>query len=265
MIKVSILLFGAMYILVALGFYFFQENIIFRAKKLASNTRLTRLKKWEEIFVQTLGGGQIHGIYCKVKNSKGILVYFHGNKGNLQRWQKLVAPYTAYEYDVLVVDYRGYGKSTGKRSESLMYNDAKAVYDYVQSDLNYEEDKIVVYGRSLGCTFALWVASGNSPKQLVLEAPFNSLLEVIRHKFPLLPYPYLLKFPFKSHEIIPQVKVPTVIFHGDCDAIVPVESGKRLFEMSNKKQTEFVLLKSGNHHNLTYFDKYREKMKLILN
>tara|TARA_R110002073_G_scaffold336208_1_gene530932 strand:- start:71973 stop:72770 length:798 start_codon:yes stop_codon:yes gene_type:complete len=264
MIKKIIALFLGIYIVLMVIFYLVQERIIFQSKKLDTNFTYTFAKKFEEVQFTTSDKAVISALHFKVDNPKGVLLYFHGNKGNLQRWGTMVSPYTQYNYDVFVIDYRGYGKSTGKRSEQALYNDAEEAYKYLNTQLGYAESEIVVYGRSLGCTFASYVASKNKPRHLILEAPFNSLIGVIKSKFPLFPYQLLLKYPFKTYALLPKVTSPTVIFHGDKDRLIAIDSGKKLFEVSNKEWTTFVTIKNGTHHNLTTFEIYKATMKAIL-
>ena len=147
MFKKAIIILTLLYISIFIGFYFFQENIIFRPERTSENFIYTFDKNFEEIDLKVTDKASINAIHFKVKNPKGVLLYFHGNKGNLKRWGNIVLPFTDYNYDIFVMDYRGYGKSKGKRTEEVMYNDAQYCYDYI-SNL-YDENNIVVYGRSL--------------------------------------------------------------------------------------------------------------------
>lgn len=263
MFKKAIFVLIALYILLLLGFYFFQENIIFRPSKIPKNYTYTFDKKFEEIWIKISDKSSINALHFKVENPKGIILYFHGNKGDLIRWGNIVKPFTDYNYDIFVMDYRGYGKSTGKRTQELMYSDAQACYDYVSK--LYNERNIVVYGRSLGGTFATFVASQNNPKQLILEATFYSMTEVIHTKLPILPYNKLLRFKFETDKFIGLVNSPTVLFHGTEDKLVSFDLGKKLFEKSNKENTEFIQIKGATHHNIGEFKMYNNKIKNILN
>ena len=186
MVKRIILLVFGLYLLLLVGFYLFQEKVIFRPKKLAKDYIFSFDKEFEEVNLTTDDTSIINALHFKVKNPKGIILYYHGNKGNLQRWGPMISPFTDYGYDVFIMDYRGYGKSNGERNEKNLYNDALLSYNYVKG--HFDEEKITVYGRSLGGTFATFVASQNSPKQLILEAPFYNLLDLSYRKFRLLPY-----------------------------------------------------------------------------
>lgn len=262
MLKKTLLTLLFLYLLLIIGFYVFQEKVIFQSKKLDKNYAFDFTKKFKEVNLKARDNAIINALHFDVENPKGVLLYFHGNKGSLKRWGDIVSPYTNYNYDVFIIDYRGYGKSNGKRSEKMMYDDAQVAYEHLKK--SFSEDRIVVYGRSLGATFAAFVASQNNPKQLVLEAPFYSLISIVRSKFLLLPYDMLLKYKFKSSDLIPKVTSPTVIFHGNKDSIIPIESGKELYEASDIEITEFIMIKKGTHHNLTTFNEYKEKIKTIL-
>ncbi len=261
MIKKIFLILVIIYVLMLLGFYFYQNTIVFRQKKTVQNYTYTFNQKFEEVNLKTEDNAVLNAIHFKVENSKGVILYFHGNKDNLKRWGEIAGKLTTYGYDVFVVDYRGYGKSTGKKTENLMYRDAQLCYDYVKQ--HYNEESIVVYGRSLGGTFATYVASRNKPKQLILEATFSSMQDVIAHKLPILPYNQLLKFKFKSFEFIEKVTVPTLIFHGTKDRLVPLNLAKKLFGHSNKNVTEFIIIDKATHHNVSQFEKYTQILNTL--
>jgi len=259
--KIILLIFG-LYILLLTGFYYFQEKVIFRPKKLAKNYLFSFDQEFEEITLTADDSSIINAIHFKVNNPKGIILYYHGNKGNLQRWGPMVSPFADYGYEVFVMDYRGYGKSNGKRNEKNLYRDAQLCYQYIKQF--FEEENITVYGRSLGATFATYVASQNNPKQLILEAPFYNLIDLSQRKFPFLPYNSLLKYKFKSNEFIADTKCPITIFHGDEDRLIPLKSGEKLFEASNKSKNHFVMVKNGTHHNLMESKIYKDKMIKLL-
>jgi len=262
MFKKAIVLLIGLYVLILLGFYFFQQNIIFQPKKTSGNYEYTFDKDFKEINLEISPDTFLNAVHFKVNKPKGLILYFHGNKGNLIRWGNIVKPFTDYNYDVFVMDYRGYGKSKGSRTEENMYSDAQACYDYVSK--LYDEQNIVVYGRSLGGTFATFVAAQNTPKLLILEATFYSMTEVIHDKLPILPYSKILKFKFETDKLIADVKASTIIFHGTEDRLVPIELGKKLFEKSNKENTEFVQIDGATHHNISTFQMYNNTLQNLL-
>ena len=256
------LLFLLIYLVSMLILFLNQEKIIFQSVKLNSNHKFSIAQNFKEINLQTTDNNIINAIHLKVNKPKGIVLYFHGNKGNLDRWVEIASYFTNLNHDVFVIDYRSYGKSTGNFNENLMYKDAQVCYNYVKKQ--YSEDKITIYGRSLGCTFALKVASSNQPRQIVLEAPFYNLTSVAKYHYPLMPYKLLMKYKFESNTFIKNVNCKTTIFHGTNDKVIPYESGKKLFSNSNKNTTNFITLKKGTHHNLMRFDLYKNTIKELL-
>jgi len=263
MIKKILLILIVLYVFILLGFYFFQNAIVFRPKRTAQNYTYSFEQDFKEINLKTKDKATLNALHFKVDNPKGVILYFHGNKDNLERWGAIAAELTNYNYDVFVVDYRGYGKSIGTRTEELMYADAQLCYDYLVK--TYEENEIVVYGRSLGGTFATHVAANNNPKQLILEATFSSLQDVIFRKLPILPYSKILKFNFKTFETIEKVKCPITIFHGKQDRLVSLKLAKKVYAHANKELTKFVELEKGTHHNLTSQEDYKINIKNVLN
>ena len=160
------------YCFALLGLYIFQERILFQSVKLKPQYKFSFSKTFTEINLKIDDGAQLNGLYFEVDNPKGVILYFHGNKDNLVRWGGIASELTRYKYNILVVDYRGYGKSTGKRSETKLYHDAQLWYNHLKT--TFSETKIILYGRSLGATFATYVASNNKPQQLILEADRKS-------------------------------------------------------------------------------------------
>ena len=219
--------------------------------------------EFEELFLKTEENARINALHFKAEKPKGVLLYFHGNAGDLSRWGVIAEDFVDLGYDVLIMDYRHYGKSVGELNENAFYLDAQFCYDYLLE--HYNETDITVYGRSLGTGIATFVASKNSPKQLILETPYYSILDVAAHRFPIFPVKYLMKYHFPSNEFIQDVKCPITIFHGTDDGVVPFSSAEKLAEVAPKGQTEFVVVEGCGHNNLCDFDAYNQKIADLLN
>jgi len=242
--------------------YLVQDKLIFHNEKIAQNFIFSFEQPFEEVSLKTKGGNHINGLLFEVEKPKGVILYFHGNAGSLTRWGPIASKLSVYGYDVFVIDYRSYGKSTGQFMEKAMYDDAELVYQFVKE--KYVENKIHLYGRSLGCTFATYIASIHQPKQLILEAPFNDLMDPARYHYPFLPYKWLLKYKFESGQFIPSVSCKTTIFHGLEDAVIPISSSRKLYKSANSSLTDMVELKGGTHHNCSEFEIYKERMSQLL-
>ncbi|BAO74884.1 hypothetical protein WPG_0654 [Winogradskyella sp. PG-2] len=241
--------------------YFFQEKILFLPTTLEQDYKYQFNYDFEELFLKTEENVTINALHFKVNNPKGVILYFHGNAGDLSRWGTITEYFSAMNYDVLIMDYRTYGKSVGKLSEQGFYKDAQYCYDYLLK--NYSEDKITLYGRSLGTGIASYLASRNNTKQLILETPYYSILDVAEHRFPMLPVKQLLKYHFPTHQYLPNAKCPITIIHGTDDSVVPYSSGKKLSELG-LINLNLVTVKGGDHNNLIEFDSYHKTIKTIL-
>ncbi|MFK7812606.1 MAG: alpha/beta hydrolase [Maribacter sp.] len=233
-------------------FYFFQEKLIFYSSTLPKDYQYQFQTEFEELFLTAQDGAVLNGLHFKAENSKGVILYNHGNAGELDswgQWGQLLA--NQYSYDVVMWDYRGYGKSTGKRRQQLMLDDGLLFYNYCKGF--FKEELITVYGRSLGGFFATHIAKLTKPNMLVLESTPVSILEVASETYPFLPANWLLKFRFQNLENIKKINEPTFLIHGTDDDLIPFEHGKRLFELSNADNKLFFPIEGGNHNDLSNF------------
>lgn len=252
--KKSIKVLFFIYALTTAMLYFLQEKLIFLPTKLPQDYEYSFTHNFKELNLKTDDGSVLNALHFKRVNPKGLILYFHGNAGDLSRWGGVTSNFVDKEYDVLVMDYRTYGKSSGKLSEEALHNDSQLFYDYALKQ--YDESKITLYGRSLGTGLATKLASNNNPFKLILETPYYSLLEVARSRFPFLPLDWLLKYKILSHEFIKNVSCPITVFHGTNDTVVPFESGKRLFDAIPHTLKKFYSIERGGHNNLIDFKGY---------
>ncbi|MGX1930288.1 alpha/beta hydrolase [Flagellimonas sp. 2504JD4-2] len=240
-------------------FYFLQEKLIFLPTTLPLDYNYSFDVDFEEVFMDTEDGARLNALNFRTENPKGLILYFHGNAGDLSRWGKIVEPFTDLGYEVLVMDYRSYGKSSGELSEEALHKDAQLFYDYAKQ--KFDEKEIVVFGRSLGASIATKVASKNNPKKLILETPFYSLLDVAKERFPILPLGYMLKYKFSSFDYIQNVTAPIRIFHGTSDNVVSYESGKKLFDVIPQTDKKLYTIENGEHNNLATFESYQTDLQ----
>lgn len=243
--------------------YFIQEQFIFLPTRLPENYQYQFDIPFEEFFLKAKDGARLNALHFKSPRPKGVILYFHGNAGNLARWGDITMGLSReYNYDVVVMDYRSYGKSRGNLSEEALNEDGQLFYDYIMR--YYDEKDIVLYGRSLGTGIATRLASINNPKKLILETPYYSLLDIGERRFPFLPVRWLLKYQFKSYEYVRDISCPIAIFHGTDDEIIPMESGKKLFESIPGSNKEFIAVKGARHNNLSVFDAYHLGIRKML-
>ena len=234
-----------LFIIISGLLFVFQEKLIFFPQKLDKNYQFSFDQKFEEINIRTIDGISLNGLLFKADSSKGLIFYLHGNAGSLSSWGEVARTYTDLNYDVFILDYRGYGKSEGSISgQGQLFQDMQTVYDELAN--KYNEDSIIVLGYSIGAGLASKIASTNNPKLLILQAPFYSLTDMMRHTFPIIP-PFILKYKLKTNEFIKNCKMPIVIFHGNQDEVIYYGSSLKLKELFKEKDTLITL--NGQGHN----------------
>ena len=249
-----------LYVVVLVIIYFIQERLIFAPNLIKKDPAIKLVSDFEDIFIDTPENGHLHGMLIKAESSKGLILYFHGNTGSLYKWSVVAEELIHYGYDVLPFDYRGYGKSTGKRSEENMHKDALAIYNYAKE--LYGEKNIVLYGRSLGSGFATKLASEQDPKSLILETPYDNFINAADFHFPFIPVKWLLKYEFRNDKYIQKVKCSILILHGTRDRIIPFKLALNLYEkIPENIENHLVTIPRGRHNNLSSFALFREKVK----
>lgn len=251
------------YLGVCLFYWIFQERFIFVRFPLPAQYRFRFAQPYEELWTDRPDGARLHALHFAVKAPAGAVLYLHGNTGSLRRWGKRAPRFTALNHAVLMPDYRGYGKSSGKLSEAALHADALAWFDRLAAI--YGEANIVVYGRSLGTGMAVPLAAERRPRALVLESPFANFMDVARHYLAILPYRLLLRYRFRSDMAIRRVKCPVYIFHGKRDPLVPYSSALRLYAAAPSDiHREMISFPRGFHSDLAAFPRFRRKLRAIL-
>ncbi len=249
------------YLALALLVYFVQERFIFKPEKLPQDFEYKYAVPFEELFFDVAEGIRINGLHFYCPNPKGLILYFHGNSRSIKGWAKHAKDFYRYQYDVVLVDYRGFGKSTGKRSEKDMLNDMQFVYESLMK--KHAENHILVYGRSLGSGFAAKIAADNSPRYLILDAPYFSFLKVAERFTPFLPHKWLLRYHLHTDQWIRKVNCHTYILHGTRDRLIPIRHSEKL-QMLNPRMITLIRIHGGGHNNLPSFPEYHNFIRDIL-
>ncbi len=239
-----------------------QRSFILHPKKLDKTHVFKFDFEYEEKFFP-IEEGDVHAIHAYTSNSdkKGVILYFHGNADNLDRWGKVSSDFLERGYDVLMMDYRGFGKSDGKSTEETMYEDAETMYHELIKE--YAPSDIIVYGRSIGSGVATQIASRYKVKKLFLETPFYSLEDVVKQKYPYVLLLFKLQFEFPNYSNIDSLETPIHIFHGTKDRIVPYESAEKLKSYLKDSDT-FLTIEGAGHKNIGNFDSYQDELSKLL-
>jgi len=235
------------YSLLCLLFYLLQERFIFHPEKLHEDFKYNYEYPFEEVNLHTSDGARINGLHFRMPNSKGVIIYFKGNTRSVKGWGKFSKDFISKGYDFFMIDYRGFGKSRGRRTEKLLYKDAMLAYKYLAKQ--YEQKDIVIYGRSIGSGFATYVASKTKPKMLILDSPYLSFQYIARRYAPIMPTRWLLRYKIRTDLFIKKVEVPIYIIHGTKDRLIPFKHAIRLASV-NRRHTNLIKVKGAGHNNL---------------
>ncbi|MBT1708889.1 alpha/beta hydrolase [Fulvivirgaceae bacterium PWU5] len=253
----------ALYFLVALLLYIFQQKMIFYPGKMAKNTNLNLASHQREVFLETRDNETIHALYCAGTRPE-VILYFHGNAGDLSGWKFAAEDFTTLGYAVLMIDYRGYGKSTGQLSEQGMYTDGEAAYEYLTKELHIAPVNILVYGRSIGTGVAVEIATRYPVRGLVLESAYTSLSTLANEKVPFFFPSLYLRFRFNNLQKIANVTCPVVLLHGTRDELIPPAHSQRLLAAIKSKK-KLILIDGGGHNDLAGFPEYGRSLQEDLN
>lgn len=249
------------YVLICVMLYLFQERLIFFPDKLEKNYKFPFAQAFDEINIKTKDGSVLNGLLFNADNAKGLIFYLHGNAGSLDSWGDVAKRYVDLHYKVFILDYRGYGKSEGKiESATQLFEDIQACYD--QLKLQFHEDSIVVLGYSIGTGPAAYLAAANHPRLLILQAPYYSLEDMMRHTYPIIPS-FLLKYNFETNKYLKNCKMPVAVFHGEQDEVIYYGSSLKLKSLFKTGDT-LIILKGQGHNGITDNQDYIEAIQSIL-
>jgi hypothetical protein len=246
---------------VSLLVYFLQEKLIFKPEKLKQDFQFKYDIPFKELFFDVEPGVRINGLHFYREQSLGLILYFHGNTRSIKGWARYARDFYRYNYDVVLVDYRGFGKSTGKRNEKEMLDDMQFVYERLVKQ--YSQHHMIVYGRSLGSGFATKIASENDPRYLILDSPYYNFTKVIERFLPFLPIRYVLRYHLRTDKWIMNVRCHTYIIHGTKDRLIPIRHSEALQRLNPRKIT-LIRIHGGGHNNLPKFDEYHNFIRDIL-
>jgi len=243
-----------------LTLYFVQDLILFHPKPLARNYQFKFEQSFEETDIQY---GKYNLSLVKFRSQKkrnGIVLFYHGNMENVEHYKKYPQIFLGNNYDVWMIDYPGFGKTTGKRSESIMDDQAMLMYDMALQQSS--ADSIVIYGKSIGTGVAAFVASKKKCRRLILETPYYSIRSLARHYLPVYPVSWMVKYSFSINGYLKDVKSPITIFHGTRDEVIPYSHSMRL--KSENKKIELISIENGKHNDLTNFNLYHTTLDGLL-
>ena len=248
------------YVIGGIVLYFLQDLIIFHPEKLPLNHSFNFSQSFKEINISPDGQRNLNIVqFLPGKKAKGIVLYFHGNMTNIERYAQFAPYFTNNDYEVWMIDYPGYGKTTGKRSEKTMYGDALLLYNLAIKKTTTAD--IVIYGKSLGTGVASYLASSKPCKTLILETPYYSMTCMSQSYVPIYPA-RLLRYTFPTNEYLKTVKSPVIIFHGTADEVIPYKQSLKLKE--EFPGIDLITVPNGKHNSLYQYPAVIQKLNSLL-
>lgn len=258
-IKVIVLLYSS----IGIALFYLQEYILFHPTAIERNVPWKFNMPFEELDLPYNETDTINLVKFFPEDSlrKGVVLYFHGNKGNIRRYSRFVGNFTKHGYELWMMDYPGYGKSVGARTEKILYRQAEQLYKMALTQ--YPADSIVIYGKSLGTGIAAYLAAVSKAKQLILETPYYSIPDLFACYAPIYPTERMANYKIPVNEYLAEIKYPISIFHGTDDGVIPYRCAKKLQQVL-KPTDRFITIEGGSHRNLDSYDLFRQKLDSLL-
>ena len=232
-----------------------QEKLLFVPDVLPADQPLAKAPDIHEVSVE-VAGARLHALHLRLPDPKGVVFFLHGNAGSLANWFVNPDYYRRVNFDLFMLDYRGFGKSTGRiQSEAQLHADVRAAWSTIAS--RYADRKVVVYGRSLGTGLAVRLGAEMSatrpPDLTVLVSPYRSMVSLATEHFPWVPQA-VVRYPLRTDALIGQVRGPILIVHGERDTLIPPDHSESLKLLA--PQVNLLRVPGAGHNDLQDFDMY---------
>ncbi len=258
-IKVTVLL----YALAGIMLYYGQEYLLFHPVTVSRQVPWHFDQPFEELDIPFNRTDTLNLVkfFPADTVSRGVVLFFHGNRENIGRYARFAPLYTRHGYEVWMPDYPGYGKSTGERSEMLLYRQADQLYKMAAG--KFQSDGIIIVGKSLGTGLAAYLASVHPARWLMLETPYCSIPDLFSCFIPIYPAERMANYRFPVNEFLPGVKCPVTLFMGTDDWVTPYRCSRKLQSLLKPGDT-CITLEGGTHHNLNTFAVFRRHLDSML-
>lgn len=230
--------------------FLLQRKIVFVPSREMSQTPADGGLEYEDLRIATADGSQIHAWFLPAKKALGVILFCHGNAGNISHRLDTLLIFHRLGYSTLIFDYRGYGQSPGSPSEARVYEDADAAWRYLAEQRGVAASDIVIFGRSLGGPIAAWVAQKHKPRALVLESTFAHVADVGARIYWFLPVRLLCRMKFDTLGYASKAGCPILVVHSPDDDVVPYACGRKLFE-GLPEPKEFFQLRGDHNYGFT--------------
>jgi fermentation-respiration switch protein FrsA (DUF1100 family) len=241
---------AGIFVLLSLALYLLQDKMVFLAnmpgRALTASPGDMGLE-YENISLATSDGESLHSWYVPAINRRGVVLFFHGNAGNISHRLDSIGIFQQLGLDTLIIDYRGYGQSTGKASEKGTYLDAQAAWSYLVDERGVPAEEIIIFGRSLGGAVGAWLGTQHIPAALIIESSFTSGVDMAQRLYPFLPAGLITRLRYPVVEYASRLDCPVLVVHSRDDEIIPFDMGQSIYA-AVKQRKSFLELR-GDHNN----------------
>lgn len=239
----------SVYLILLLMLYLLQGRMVYLANLPGRTLTATPADiglEHEDVSLVTVDNEELHGWYIPATNPGGVVLFFHGNAGNISHRLESIEIFNELNLDVLIIDYRGYGQSTGKATEQGTYLDAQAAWDYLVDKRGVAPGDMVIFGRSLGGAVASWLAARTTPGAVILESCFTSGVDMAARLYPFLPARLITRLKYPVKDYVKQLSSPLLVVHSQQDEIIPFDMGQSIFTAAPEPKKIMEL--SGDHN-----------------
>lgn len=240
---------AAVYVGLALYLYVFQARYVYFPDLPSRAVEATPADiglAFQALTLSTADGEALAGWFIPASAARGTLLYLHGNGGNIGHRLDQVEVFHRLGLNVLIIDYRGYGASSGRPSEEGTYQDALAAWNYLTQEKRLAPERVVVFGESLGGSVAAWLAARQPPAGLVIYASFTSVPEMAQALYPMFPASRLARYRYDTRAALRGVNCPVLILHSPEDEIIPFSHGQALLAAAREPK-RLVELRGGHN------------------
>jgi len=258
-IKVIVLI----YSIIGILFYYLQDKLFFHPLPVPADSTYAFTAPYKELNIPYNEKSVINIIqFTSDSLPKGVILYFHGNRENIGRYADQAPQFTRHGYELWMIDYPGFGKSTGDFTEQRLYDWALQFYKLAHA--RFGPDSIIIYGRSLGSGIAAQLASIRNCKALILETAYYDFPSIAKTWLPVYPLSRMVHFKIPTWQYLQKVNAPITIFHGSSDGIISYRNCKKLKQVL-KPADQFITIDGGSHNDLYKFPLTSQKLDSILN
>ncbi|MGD8927072.1 MAG: alpha/beta hydrolase [Thioalkalispiraceae bacterium] len=262
---ISILIFSLLAIVVLNAwFYFLQPGMIFYPDKEITSIPKDWGLAYEDVSLTSSDNIKLHGWYLPAKHSDKVLLFFHGNAGNISHRGDSLRIFHSLGLNVLIIDYRGYGKSEGTMSEQGAYRDGMAAWRYLVDEREFTPKDIIIFGRSLGGAVATQLATQVDERALILESTFSSAKDMANMMMPLLSKIIYFRYQFDTEKRVGQVNAPILLMHSQDDEVIPYELSEKIFAAATSPKYFYELHGDHNSGFIQYIAGYRQAIEWFL-